>query len=32
MKFETPNVTNRNIERIGKLFPNCITETVEGGY
>ena len=31
MKFETPNVTNRNIERIGKLFPNCITETVEGG-
>ena len=27
MKLETPNLTSANIEKIGKLFPNCITET-----
>ena len=27
MKFETPDMTEQNIEKIGKLFPNCITET-----
>ena len=27
MKFETPDITAQNIEKIGSLFPNCITET-----
>jgi adenine-specific DNA-methyltransferase len=27
MKMETPDWTSENIEKIGKLFPNCITET-----
>lgn len=27
MRMETPNMTARNIEKIGELFPNCITET-----
>lgn len=26
MKFETPNMTAENIEKIAKLFPNCVTE------
>ena len=26
MRMETPDITERNIERIGELFPNCITE------
>lgn len=30
MKMETYNLTVRNVERIGELFPNCITETREG--
>ena len=27
MRMETPNITSENIENIGTLFPNCITET-----
>lgn len=27
MKFETPDLTAANIEKIGAMFPNCITET-----
>ena len=27
MKFETPDLTAGNIEKIGALFPNCVTET-----
>ncbi|EOU1921138.1 TPA: site-specific DNA-methyltransferase [Clostridium perfringens] len=26
MKFETEELSQKNIEKIGKLFPNCITE------
>lgn len=26
MKFETPDMTTENIDRIAELFPNCITE------
>ena len=26
MKFETPDLTSQNIDRIAALFPNCITE------
>lgn len=29
MKMESVNMTSENIEKIGALFPNCITETVE---
>ncbi len=29
MRMETPNLTAANIEKIGELFPNCITETVD---
>ena len=25
-KFETPDLTSENIEKIAALFPNCITE------
>ena len=31
MRMETVDMTAQNVETIGKLFPNCITETVEGG-
>lgn len=27
MKMESVNMTEKNIEKIGELFPNCITET-----
>ena len=27
MKLETANVAANNVERIGELFPNCITES-----
>lgn len=27
LKMETPDWTSENIEKIGELFPNCITET-----
>jgi adenine-specific DNA-methyltransferase len=26
----TPDIVDRNIERIAELFPNCVTETAEG--
>lgn len=26
MKFETPDLTSQNIDRIAALFPNCVTE------
>ena len=26
MKFETPDLTSENIDRIAALFPNCVTE------
>ncbi len=29
MKMETLDLTSQNIEKIGALFPNCITETVD---
>ena len=29
MKFETPDLTAANVEKIGALFPNCITETTD---
>ena len=29
MKFETPNMTAENIEKIAELFPNCVTEMRE---
>ena len=33
MKMESVDMTAQNIEKIGEMFPNCITETyVRGGY
>ena len=29
MRMETPDLTAANIEKIGELFPNCITETTD---
>ncbi|MGI5874672.1 MAG: site-specific DNA-methyltransferase [Bacillota bacterium] len=29
MKFETPDLTAANVEKIGALFPNCVTETID---
>lgn len=29
MHFETPNLTNKNIDKIAELFPNVITETAD---
>ena len=29
-KFETPDLTSENIEKIAALFPNCITEMLDG--
>ena len=32
MKMESVDMTAQNIEKIGEMFPNCITETyVRGG-
>ena len=31
MKMQTPDFTANNIQKIGALFPNCITETIENG-
>ena len=28
MRFETPDMTQKNIEALGGVFPNCITESV----
>ena len=29
MRMETPDITEQNIEKIGALFPNCITEAAD---
>ncbi|MDO4563911.1 MAG: site-specific DNA-methyltransferase [Clostridia bacterium] len=29
LRMESPDLTARNIERIGELFPNCITEALD---
>lgn len=29
MRMESPDMTAQNIEKIGALFPNCLTETVD---
>lgn len=29
MKMETDDLASQNIEKIGELFPNCITETID---
>ena len=29
MRMESVDLTTKNIEKIGKLFPNCITETID---
>ena len=29
-KFETPDLTSENIEKIAALFPNCVTEASDG--
>ena len=29
MKFETPDMVAGNVEKIGALFPNCITEALD---
>lgn len=29
MRMESVDLTTQNIEKIGELFPNCITETVD---
>ena len=29
MKMESANITDMNIDKIGELFPNCITETAD---
>lgn len=31
MRMESVDMTAQNIEKIGELFPNCITETAGGG-
>lgn len=29
MKFESPDLTSGNIEKIAALFPNCVTEALD---
>ena len=29
MKFESPDMTAQNIDRIAALFPNCVTEALD---
>ena len=29
MKMESENLTDKNIDKIAELFPNCITETLD---
>ncbi len=31
LKMHSPNKVEENIEKIGQLFPNCITERKTGG-
>ena len=30
-KFESPDLTSQNIDKIAALFPNCVTEMRGGG-
>ena len=30
MKFESPDLTSENIEKLAALFPNCVTEASDG--
>ena len=30
MKFESPDMTAQNVDRIAALFPNCVTEASDG--
>ena len=32
MRMETPDLTAQNIEKIEKLFPNCITEMLDEAH
>lgn len=29
MRFETPDMASKNVEKIARLFPNCITEVLD---
>jgi adenine-specific DNA-methyltransferase len=29
MRMESPNMTEKNIDKIAELFPNCITESLD---
>lgn len=29
MKMESINIVSDNVKKIGELFPNCITETID---
>ena len=29
MKMETPDLTGANVEKVGELFPNCVTEMTD---
>lgn len=29
MRFETPDMASKNVEKIAGLFPNCITEVLD---
>ena len=31
LKLVTPNLVNKNIEKIKQIFPDCITEHIGGG-
>ena len=28
-KFETPDMVEKNIEKLAEIFPNCITEALD---
>ena len=29
MRMESVNLTAQNVEKIGAMFPNCVTETID---
>lgn len=29
LKMQTENKVDKNVEKIGEIFPNCITETID---
>jgi adenine-specific DNA-methyltransferase len=31
MHMESPDMTEKNIDKIAELFPNCITESLDTG-